>query len=241
MKRRIEVYFEHKWDQGRNFVFMDGEYQQFQDQLPDATKDKMLVEFLFVEFIKFYNSTMFDIPMSGGIQHARYTWEKPDFREFMYESLVALEPIRYEAGTIVMDELEDISSIVFIIDSEYHIGVSIDRVQKFKIKMKNQDIGAYGMTMGHKCEFIYKTSKACDGYFIRHRKWMPIIENPDLEEVVEKVKEKLTSKYQFLERSMKLLKKHELAKIKSNTVIQLTNNPEFIIDYLMMKCAIKDK
>ena len=40
---------------------------------------------------------------------------------------------------------------------------------------------------------------------------------------------------------MNLLKKHELAKIKSNTVIQLTNNPEFIIDYLMMKCAIKDK
>lgn len=59
--------------------------------------------------------------------------------------------------------------------------------------------------------------------------------------MVEKVKEKLTQKYEFLERSMNLLKKHELAKIKSNTVIQLTNNPEFIIDYLMMKCAIKDK
>jgi len=66
----------------------------------------------------------------------------------MYITLCKLEPIRYEAGTIVMDELEDIDSVVFIMDSEYHIGVSIDRIQKFKIKMKNQDIGAYGMTMG---------------------------------------------------------------------------------------------
>lgn len=37
---------------------------------------------------------------------------------------------------------------------------------------------------------------------------------------------------------MKLLKKHELGKIKSDTVIQLTNNPECIVDYLMKKSEI---
>lgn len=154
--------------------------------MPDETKDKMLIEFLFTEFIKHYNSTMFDIPMNldGNLKHARYTWDQPDYREFMYQTLCALEPIKYEPGTIVMDELEDISSIIFIMDAEYHIGVSIDRYQKFKIKMKNQDIGAYGMTMGYKSEFIYKTTKTCDGYYIRHKKWMPIVENPDIEEVV---------------------------------------------------------
>lgn len=39
---------------------------------------------------------------------------------------------------------------------------------------------------------------------------------------------------------MNLLKKHELSKIKSSSVIQLTNNPEFIVDYLMMKADIKE-
>jgi hypothetical protein len=48
---------------------------------------------------------------------------------------------------------------------------------------------------------------------------MEIIKNDELEEVIEKVKEKLTIKYKFLERSMNLLKKHELGKIKSDTVI----------------------
>ena len=119
----------------------------------------MLTEFLFTEFIKHYKSTMFDIPMGGDAhKHSRYTWEYPAFREFMYKTLCSLEPIRYEPNTIVMDELEDISSIVFILDSEYHIGISIDMVQKFKIKMKNQDIGAYGMTMGIRSDFIYKTT-----------------------------------------------------------------------------------
>ena len=69
---------------------------------------------------------------------------------------------------------------------------------------------------------------------------MQIIKNDELDEVIEKVKEKLTQKYKFLERSMKLLKKHELGKIKSDTVIQLTNNPEFIVDYMMMQAEIKD-
>jgi hypothetical protein len=120
----------------------------------------MLTEFLFTEFIKHYKSTMFDIPMSGDDvpQHSRFTWEYPAFREFMYKTLCALEPIRFDPKTIVMDELEDISSIVFIVNSEYHLGFGIDRVQKFKIKMKNQDIGAYGMTMGIKSDFIYRTS-----------------------------------------------------------------------------------
>ena len=98
MKRAIEKYFEHKWDQGRNYVFQSDEYSQFQDQLPDKTKDKMLTEFLFIEFIKHYKSTMFDIPMSGddALQHSRYTWECPAFREFMYNTLCCLEPIRYD-------------------------------------------------------------------------------------------------------------------------------------------------
>ena len=154
----------------------------------------MLTEFLFIEFIKHYKSTMFDIPMSGddALKHSRYTWECPAFREFMYNTLCCLEPIRYDPQTIVMDELEDISSIVFIMDSEYHIGISIDRAQKFKIKMKNQDIGAYGMTMGIKSDFIYKTTQQCHGYFIRHKRWDSIIKNDELDEVIEKVKEKLT-------------------------------------------------
>lgn len=48
---------------------------------------------------------------------------------------------------------------------------------------------------------------------------MEIIKNDEIEEVIEKVKEKLTQKYNFLHRSMNILKKHELNKIKSDIVI----------------------
>ena len=51
------------------------------------------------------------------------------------------------------------------------------------------------------------------------KNWAPIIGNPDIDDVIDKVKEKLCKKYEFLHRSMKMLKKHELGKIKSNIVI----------------------
>lgn len=57
-----------------------------------------------------------------------------------------------------MDELEDISSIVFIMNAEYQIGFSIDGTPRYKIKMINQDIGAYGMSMGKKSDYCYRTS-----------------------------------------------------------------------------------
>lgn len=81
------------------------------------------------------------------LRHARYTWKQPAFREFMYQTLIKLEPIRYYEGMIIMDENEPIEQIVFIMDAFYHIGFCINNKQYFKIKMKHQDIGAYGMTM----------------------------------------------------------------------------------------------
>jgi hypothetical protein len=47
------------------------------------------------------------------------------------------------------------------------------------------------MTMVMKSEYIYKTTQNCFGYYIRLKNWMRIIKNPDIEEVLDKVKEKL--------------------------------------------------
>jgi hypothetical protein len=81
---------------------------------------------------------MFDIPVSNlNVKHSRYTWEFPAFREFMYSTLCELEPIRYEPDVIIQDELEDIETVVFIMDSVFHIGFCINNKQFFKIKMKN--------------------------------------------------------------------------------------------------------
>ena len=93
----------------------------------------------------------------------------------MVKVLLNLEPIKCERDTIILEELDECSEVIFLPDTSFLVGYSINKVPIFKIAQKNVDIGSYGVTFNVRSHFIYKTSKVCSGYFIRKTNWLKII------------------------------------------------------------------
>jgi hypothetical protein len=89
----------------------------------------------------------------------------------MFEILQNLEPIRYARHTILFDELDEFHSVIYILNSFYHVGYSVNKTHIMKLKLRNQDIGAYGVTFNKKSSFIYKNKAECDAFFIRKKNW----------------------------------------------------------------------
>ena len=64
--------------------------------------------------------------------------------------LQKLEPIKFEKGTMILDELDQVNEVTFIIADDYHIGFSINKDMHFKMKMTRQSIGDYYLTFNGK-------------------------------------------------------------------------------------------
>lgn len=55
-KKKLEKYFEYKWSQDKNGVMEDAEHGTIVEQLNSDMENKIYLEYLFPEFIKFYQS-----------------------------------------------------------------------------------------------------------------------------------------------------------------------------------------
>jgi len=67
----------------------------------------------------------------------------------------------------------------------YQVGYSINNKHEFLPEKQSANvIGAYGVTFSKRSLFIYKTSTQCEGYFIRKKEWLEIINNDEHEEVI---------------------------------------------------------
>lgn len=159
--------------------------------------DNLLYRYLYTEFLENYTK-QFDIikPTYGNIKNARYTWQDPDYNRFMGTLVSHLEPIKYEKkGIILLDELEEVNEVIFIIDEFYHVGFSINKVVHLKLKQKQAMIGDYNLTFNQRSQYVYKTSCACHGFFIRRKNWLSIFGSEELKEITSLVKENIQKKY----------------------------------------------
>ena len=93
----------------------------------------------------------------------------------MVQVLLNLEPIKFERDTILLEELDECSEVIYIPDSYFLVGYSINKKPIFKIAQKNVDIGSYGATFNKRSHFIFKTINQCNGYFIRKLNWLKVI------------------------------------------------------------------
>lgn len=85
-----------------------------------------------------------------------------------------------------------------------------------KLKQKKAMIGDYNLTFDARSQFVYKTSKPCQGFFIRRRNWHSIFSSDELKEVTGIIKENIKTKYiNVVERNMKIVKNQMLDKIAS--------------------------
>jgi hypothetical protein len=95
-------------------------------------------------------------PSYGRIRNARYSWHDPEFNLFMNSIMQSLEPIKFEKNTIILNELDEVSEVTFIIGCQYHVGFSLNREMHFRLKMKVA-IGAYNLTFNKRSQYIFKT------------------------------------------------------------------------------------
>ena len=63
-----------------------------------------------------------------------YTWNDYVYREFMNEFLQMIEPIEYEKGTTVINELDEFGEICFVQKGLVAVGYEINKVKKFPLR-----------------------------------------------------------------------------------------------------------
>lgn len=88
-KREIEKYFEYRWLSNKNSAIDDDEEQAKLDQLPEETQNCLYKEFLYMEFLKQFNS-VFRLPknqeydeLGKPLDTVYYKWDDQVYRDFM--------------------------------------------------------------------------------------------------------------------------------------------------------------
>ena len=65
----------------------------------------------------------------------------------MFEILSNLEPIRYDTATVLFDELDEFNQVIFLQkQSMFKVGFRLNKAPIYKIKLKQHEIGAYGVS-----------------------------------------------------------------------------------------------
>ena len=95
----------------------------------------------------------------------------------MIELLKNLEPRREKKGSVLFEELEEITEIFFISQGTIDIGYEINKTTKYVLRYSDKKvaIGAYNCSFSTRSLFIYRCKTECIGYFIRKSAWMEIL------------------------------------------------------------------
>lgn len=106
-----------------------------------------------------------------------YTWEDTEYRDFMMELLTKLEPRFENAGSILFEELDEINEIFFVSKGQVDIGYELNKTKKFVIRYTDKTVvGGYNCTFSKKAIFVYKCRTECEGYTIRKKYWIDMLD-----------------------------------------------------------------
>ena len=187
------------------------------EQLPDEVQDKIFCEFLFSEFQKLF-MRFFRIPKSyeeakqlGPQYHNYYSMEDQEYRTFMTQLLKSLEPRQEDAFTMLFEELDEIREVIFIEKGECDVGYEINKKKKFVIRYSNATvIGGYNCTFNKRAIFCYRTKTLCEGYSVRKKKWMDLIDEEVFPNISKTLQENVKNDYlkNIKEKVLACKKKH---------------------------------
>ena len=131
-----------------------------------------------------------------------------------------MDPRREFAETIVCNELDDFSEIMFFNRGTVDIGFEINRKRKFVLrKQKSIVIADHGCTFNHKSCFIYKAKTVCEGFSIKKLAWLKVLESNKL--LSDQLKKSIVTNY-FYGTKIKIMKekRKEILRLKSRSDIQ---------------------
>jgi hypothetical protein len=94
----------------------------------------------------------------------------------MIDMLGYLEPVYFERGTMIINELDEFGEVIFISKGVVSIGYEINKIKKFCIQYNGKCvIGGFGVTFNQRATFMYSATTHCEGHFIRQRNWHELL------------------------------------------------------------------
>ena len=103
--------------------------------------------------------------------------------------LSKLEPRLEKAETILIQELDDFTEILFFSKGQIDIGFEINRKKYYVLRKKRSIvIGDHACTFNHTSKYIYKTHTQCEGFSIRKKHWQDILGESAFKEITGQLK-----------------------------------------------------
>ena len=107
----------------------------------------------------------------------------------MIDILSKLEPRKELKETVIFNELDDFTEILFFIKGYIDIGFELNRKRYFVLRKGHGVVIAdHGCTFNHSSNFIYKTHTDCEGFSLRKLEWQKTLQKPELEVIASQIK-----------------------------------------------------
>ena len=91
----------------------------------------------------------------------------------MVDVLTHLEPRYDNAGTLLINELDEHQEIYFVMKGTTLIGYDMNKERHYCVRKKdNCIIGAFGLTFRFRSTVVYYAKTRVEGYFIRKENWL---------------------------------------------------------------------
>ena len=136
---------------------------------------------------------------------------------------MVLEPRIEKAGTLLLDEMETTSEILFVDRGTVAIGYEVNHQKYYILKYKNLCVlGAYGLVFDQRTEFLFTAITDVQGFCIRRENWKNLLrDNKEVEKAMK------ISALQFYQKNIKL----KIMPFKKRTVDEFNarNDIQFII------------
>lgn len=137
--------------------------------------------------------------------------EDQEYRNFMMQLLKNLEPRSEESYTMLFEELDEITEVIFIERGECDVGYEINKKKKFVIRYSTATvIGGFNCTFNKRAIFCYRTKTRCEGYSIRKQNWKDLIDEDAYPNIAVTLKKNVEKDYlkNIKEKVLACKKKH---------------------------------
>ena len=147
LRDRIQSHFTHRWQNDKNIVV--NQNKEIFDQLPEEVQSSLYTNFLFKDFMMKFSGFFRLSPHHSfyGVGRGYYTWTYQPYRYFMMELVNLLEPRQEKKYVSMVEELDEINEIIFVMKGTVVVGYEINKQKRYCIKYENKcEVGAFGLT-----------------------------------------------------------------------------------------------
>ena len=96
----------------------------------------------------------------------------------MMNMLLKLEPLSINKHEIIVDELDEITELIFVSKGTVVVGYEVNKQKKYCVRYDNYCvIGSYGITFDERSNQIYTALTPVSGYSIRKENWHELMNN----------------------------------------------------------------